>query len=36
MFIENPRLVNREFSIDKVFATHPPIEKRIRLLEQFI
>ncbi|HOY51002.1 MAG TPA: M48 family metalloprotease, partial [Prolixibacteraceae bacterium] len=35
MFIENPQLVNKEFSIDRVFATHPPIEKRIRLLEQF-
>ena len=35
MFIENPRLVHKEFSIDQVFATHPPIEKRIRILEQF-
>ncbi len=36
MFIENPQLVNKEFSIDRVFATHPPIEKRIELLEQFV
>lgn len=36
MFIDNPRLVNKEFSIDRIFATHPPIEKRIQLLEQFV
>jgi heat shock protein HtpX len=36
MFIENPQIAGKEFSIDRVFATHPPIEKRIRLLEQFV
>jgi heat shock protein HtpX len=36
LFIENPQLANKEFSIDKVFATHPPIEKRIELLDQFV
>lgn len=36
MFIENPQLEKKEFSIDRVFATHPPIEQRIKLLEQFI
>ncbi len=36
MFIDNPRLEKHEFSIDRVFATHPPIEKRIALLEQFV
>ena len=36
MFIDNPRLVNKEFSIDRIFATHPPIETRIPPLEQFV
>jgi len=36
LFIENPQSIDRSFSIDKVFATHPPIEKRIALLEQFV
>jgi heat shock protein HtpX len=36
LFIENPQLENKGFSIDKVFATHPPIEKRIALLDQFV
>jgi heat shock protein HtpX len=36
MFIENPQLTGKGFSIDKVFATHPPIEERIVLLEQFV
>jgi heat shock protein HtpX len=36
MFIENPQLSSRKFSIDKVFATHPPIENRITLLEQYV
>jgi heat shock protein HtpX len=35
LFIENPRLGKKEFSIDRVFATHPPIQRRIELLEQF-
>lgn len=35
MFIENPQLSNREkgFSFSTLFATHPPIETRIRVLE---
>jgi heat shock protein HtpX len=36
MFIDNPKLPNNKFSLDKLFSTHPPIEKRIELLEQFI
>jgi len=36
MFIENPQIEKKEFSIDRIFATHPPIEKRIKLLEQFV
>jgi heat shock protein HtpX len=39
MFIENPQLKEKEkeksFSISSLFATHPPISKRIQLLEQF-
>ena len=37
MFIENPQ-VNSEkssFSLSSLFATHPPLSKRIELLEQF-
>lgn len=36
LFIENPQTIDKGFSIDKVFATHPPISKRIELLEQFV
>jgi heat shock protein HtpX len=36
LFIENPQLTDKKFSIDSVFATHPPIENRISLLEQFV
>jgi heat shock protein HtpX len=36
LFIENPQTMDKGFSIDKVFATHPPINKRIELLEQFV
>ncbi len=36
MFIENPKPSNHKFSWDNLFSTHPPIEKRIELLEQFI
>lgn len=37
MFIENPGVSDRKnkFSITGLFSTHPPIEKRIQLLEQF-
>jgi heat shock protein HtpX len=36
LFIENPQLSDKKFSIDSVFATHPPIENRIAILEQFV
>lgn len=37
MFIENPREKEKEptFSFANLFATHPPIQKRIQILEQF-
>lgn len=35
LFIENPREKKKAFSISGIFATHPPIEERIRVLEQF-
>jgi heat shock protein HtpX len=37
MFIENPGVKekNKSFSFSSLFATHPPISKRIELLEQF-
>lgn len=39
MFIENPQVKEsnkkNSFSISSLFATHPPIEKRIQLLEQY-
>jgi heat shock protein HtpX len=37
MFIENPQVKEKKpsFSLDSMFATHPPIDKRIQLLEQF-
>ncbi len=37
MFIENPQaeLKNSSFSFSTLFATHPPIGKRIELLEQY-
>lgn len=35
MFIENPQVKNKaSFSISSLFATHPPLKKRIELLEQ--
>lgn len=36
LFIDNPKPSIHSFSWDNLFATHPPIEKRIELLEQFI
>jgi heat shock protein HtpX len=36
LFIENPQLKEKQsFSLTSLFSTHPPIEKRIELLEQF-
>lgn len=37
LFIENPQVKDKKssFSITSLFATHPPISKRIQLLEQF-
>jgi heat shock protein HtpX len=37
MFIENPGAKERKptFSFNRLFATHPPIDKRIEILEQF-
>jgi heat shock protein HtpX len=37
MFIENPQTREKKssFSLTSLFATHPPIEKRIKILEQF-
>jgi heat shock protein HtpX len=37
MFIENPqgRADKKSFSLGLLFATHPPIDKRIQILEQF-
>ncbi len=37
LFIDNPKpSAHRSASWDNMFATHPPIEKRIALLEQFV
>ena len=37
LFIDNPREKSKEksFSVSSIFATHPPIEKRIEILRQF-
>lgn len=38
LFIDNPQLKNKKkkgFSFSSIFATHPPIDERIKLLEQF-
>lgn len=35
MFIENPQEKKKGFSFSTIFATHPPIDERIRLLEQY-
>lgn len=37
LFIDNPQVSNRKSgSWDNLFSSHPPIEKRIALLEQFV
>jgi heat shock protein HtpX len=36
LFIDNPTPSAHGFSWDNLFATHPPIQKRIELLEQFV
>lgn len=37
LFIDNPKpSMHKSASWDNLFATHPPIEKRIALLEQFV
>jgi heat shock protein HtpX len=37
LFIDNPKpSTHRSASWDNMFATHPPMEKRIKLLEQFV
>lgn len=36
LFIENPQSSEKQsFSLSSLFSTHPPIEKRIKILEQF-
>lgn len=35
LFIENPQPEGQKFSLGNLFATHPPIQKRIELLDQF-
>jgi heat shock protein HtpX len=35
LFIDNPQTERKSF-FNGIFATHPPIEKRIQLLEQFV
>jgi heat shock protein HtpX len=36
LFIQNPKLSAHKSSWDNIFSTHPPIEKRIALLDQFV
>lgn len=36
LFIDNPTPSAHGFSWDNLFATHPPISKRIEMLEQFV
>ena len=37
LFIDNPKpSTHRSASWDNMFATHPPVEKRIEVLEQFV
>ena len=35
LFIENPQPEEKKFSLSNLFSTHPPIRKRIELLDQF-
>ncbi len=35
LFIENPQTEEKKFSLSNFFSTHPPIQKRIELLDQF-
>jgi heat shock protein HtpX len=35
LFIENPQPDEKKFSFSNLFSTHPPIKKRIELLDQF-
>lgn len=35
LFIENPQPEEKKFSFSNLFSTHPPIQKRIDLLDQF-
>jgi len=35
LFIDNPQPEGKKFSLSNFFSTHPPIEKRIELLDQF-
>ena len=35
LFIDNPKPSAHGFSWDNLFATHPPISKRIEILESF-
>ena len=35
LFIENPQPEENKFSLGNFFSTHPPIQKRIELLDQF-
>ena len=35
LFIENPQPKEKKFSLSNFFSTHPPIQKRIELLDQF-
>ena len=35
LFIDNPQPVEKKFSLGNFFSTHPPIQKRIELLDKF-
>ena len=36
LFIDNPQPEEKKFSLGNFFSTHPPIQKRIELLDQFV